>query len=186
VVKFTLNGKELEVEPGTTIYEAAKAEGVFIPTFCYHEELSPYGACRLCLVELDSRSGPWVTASCVYEVKEGLVVRTETEMVKNTRKVILELLLARCPDSPEAKEIAANYGVTSTRFTLDTKGNCTLCGLCVRACAEISQRHAISFAGRGNRRRVQTPYEELSDICVGCGACAYVCPTKVIEIREAE
>ena len=62
MVKFTLNGKELEVEPGTTIYEAAVAEGVHIPTFCYHEELSPYGACRLCLVELDSRSGPWVTA----------------------------------------------------------------------------------------------------------------------------
>jgi len=107
--------------------------------------------------------------------------------VRKTRTILFELMLARCPASEKIKTLAAEYGVTHTRITLKPgKENCILCGLCVRACAEVSRRHAISYSGRGGRRRIQTPFDELAESCVGCGACAHVCPTGVIRIEEAE
>jgi NADH dehydrogenase/NADH:ubiquinone oxidoreductase subunit G len=186
VVKFTINDKELEVEEGTSVLEAARAEGIKIPTLCYHEEMSPYGACRLCLVEVIKRGWPSLQPACLYKVFDGLIVNTDTDRVKKTRNVVFELLLARCPDSEEVRKLAAEYGVTETRIELKKTDNCILCGMCVRACAEISQRHAFSFVGRGSKRTIKTPFDEISSTCVGCGACAYVCPTKCIEIKEVE
>ena len=110
----------------------------------------------------------------------------EKHRLEKTRKVIFELLLARCPDAEKIKKLAKEYGVTETRIKLKKKENCILCGLCVRVCAEISQRNAQSFSGRGYKRQVQTPFDKISDKCIGCGACAYLCPVEALKIEEAD
>ncbi len=185
MINFIINDRELQVEEGKTILEVAMDEGIEIPTLCYHKELTPYGACRLCLVEIIGGGRPGLQASCLYKVTEDLIVKTDTERVKKARKIIFELLLARCPESEKIKKIAQEYGVTETRIRLKSKGDCIQCGLCVRVCAEIVGMCAISFANRGINRRVQTPFDEISDICIGCSACAYLCPTNAIKIEEA-
>lgn len=185
MINCTINDKKLQVEEGTTILEAARAEGIKIPTLCYHKDLTPYGACRLCLVEITGGGRPGLEASCVFNVTEGLEVKTDTELVKKTRKIMFELLMARCPDAEKIKELASEYGVGKTRITLKQKENCVLCGLCVRACAEVSERCATSFAGRGLHRKVQTPFDKIASKCIGCGACAYLCPVKGVKIEEA-
>jgi bidirectional [NiFe] hydrogenase diaphorase subunit len=186
MIKFTLDGNEYEVNEGTTILEVAREAGIKIPTLCHHEELSPYGACRLCLVEVTKRGWPSIQPACLYPAQEGLEVSTDSERVIKTRKIMLELYLARSPESETIRELAHEYGVRDTRFKLKETSDCILCGLCVRACAEISQRHAISFAHRGSKRAIQTPFGELADLCVGCKACAFVCPTHTIQIDEAD
>ena len=185
MINFMINDRELQVEEGKTILEAALDEGIKIPTLCYHKELTPYGACRLCLIEIISGGKPGLQASCIYKVSEGLVVKTDTERVIKTRKIVLELLLAQCPDSEKIKELAEEYGVAEPRIRRENSGNCIQCGLCVRVCAEIVGMSAISFANRGIRRKVQTPFDKISDFCIGCGACAYLCPTGTIKIEEA-
>jgi bidirectional [NiFe] hydrogenase diaphorase subunit len=186
MIKFTLNGSELEVKAGTPILEIAREAGIKIPTLCYHEEMSTYGACRLCLVEVIKRGWPSIQPACIYPAQEGIEVNTDTEEVRKTRKIMLELYLARSPENEQIIELAREYGVRESRFKLKDQGDCILCGLCVRACAEISKRHAISFAHRGGKRAIQTPFEELAETCVGCKACAFVCPTGTIEIDEAD
>jgi bidirectional [NiFe] hydrogenase diaphorase subunit len=182
---LTINDKKLQVEEGVTILEAAIEAGVKIPTLCYNKELKPYGACRICLVEIVGGGRPGLQASCVYKVTEGLAIKTDTERVNKTRKIIFELLLARCPDSEKLKQMAQEYGVTEPRIRRKVTDGCILCGLCVRVCAEITERNAISFSDRGSRRYVKTPFDKVSETCIGCGACAYVCPTGVIKIEEA-
>lgn len=186
MITFTLDDKELEVEEGKSVLGVAIEQGIDIPTLCYHKELSPYGACRLCLVEIASGPRPRLEASCLYKVTEGLVVKTDTGRVRRARNIMFELLLARCPDSEPIRELAARWGVTAARFRLKETENCMLCGLCVRVCAEVSERHAVSFAGRGAKKTVQTPFDKTSTTCIGCGACAYVCPTKTIAIEQEE
>lgn len=186
MIKFTLNGKEYEVNKGTTILEVAREAGITIPTLCHHEELSPYGACRLCLVEVVKRGWPSIQPACLYPAQEGIEVTTDTERVKKSRKILLELYLARSPGSYPIIELAREYGVKNTRFKLKEKSDCILCGLCVRACDEISKRNAISFAQRGSNRVIVTPFVELAETCVGCKACMAVCPTNTIIIDEAD
>ncbi len=184
MVNIEIDGRKLQVHHGTTVLEAARAEGIDIPTLCYHKDLSPYGACRLCMVETVQGPRSRIEASCLRVVSEGLVVRTDTEQVKSVRKMMLKLHLARCPDSEEIRTLAEKYGVTSTRIVLKEKDTCVLCGLCVRVCAEVTQQNALGFTGRGARRKVSTPFDKESPVCIGCGACAYVCPTKTIKVEE--
>lgn len=186
MIKFTLNGKEYEVHKGTTILEVAREAGINIPTLCHHDDLSPYGACRLCLVEVVKRGWPSIQPACLYPAQEGIEVTTDTERVKKTRKILLELYLARSPDSYKLIELAREYGVRQSRFKLQDTSDCILCGLCVRACDEISKRHAINFAHRGSKRAIETAFAEMSDVCVGCKACMAVCPTNCIIIDEAD
>ncbi len=186
MITFTINDKVLEVEEGTTILRAALDAGIRIPTLCYHKELTPGGTCRVCMVEIISGGRPGLQAACLFKVMNGLVVKTDTEQVRATRKIIIELLMAKSPGSKVLMDMAEEFGITDTRITLKNTEQCYLCGLCVRACSEISQRNAISFAYRGKKRTIQTAFDEVSKTCIGCGACAYLCPTGRIKIEEME
>jgi bidirectional [NiFe] hydrogenase diaphorase subunit len=186
MISFTINDRELQVPDGTTILEAALEAGIRIPTLCFHKELTPGGTCRVCMVEIVRGGRPGLTAACLYKVTPGLVVQTDTEQVKATRKIIIELLMAKSPGSKVLTDMAEEFGIKGTRITLKNTEQCYLCGLCVRACSEISQRKSIAFAYRGKRRTIQTAFGEVSKTCIGCGACAYLCPTGRIKIEEIQ
>ena len=186
MVKFTLNGKEVEAEKGKTILEVANSEHVSIPTLCHHKALEPYGACRLCTVEVTEGKRSKLVSACTFPVKENISVEINSPKVQRARKVILELLLARCPESEVIKNLAQSYGVERSRFKTFSKlgEKCILCGLCVRTCQDVMGIGAICFANRGVTRVVTKPFEETSELCTTCGACEKVCPTDAIHISE--
>ena len=176
MINFKLNGLDVAVEEGTTLLEAARFYGMGIPTLCHKEGLSSYGACRLCLVEIRSRGGrSQLVSSCTYPAREGLQVRTNSEQVVKTRKVIIELYLATCPSSKVIQDLASRYHVTRVRFRRKRE-HCLLCGLCVRYCSEQMQGKAIGFVDRGVQRRISTPFNRKFEECRLCGGCLYVCP----------
>jgi heterodisulfide reductase subunit A len=176
IVSLTIDGIPVKIEKGRTILQAANAVNIKIPTLCYHAALSPYGACRLCVVEIEKNGRKIIQASCVYPVERGIAVRTSTPQLEKIRKAMIELLMARVPASEKIKEMAEKLGVDKTRF-MPRNEDCILCGLCVRMCAERMGRNAIGFAGRGDKRRVSTPFDVESPRCLVCGACLSVCPT---------
>ncbi|UCC90584.1 MAG: FAD-dependent oxidoreductase, partial [Dehalococcoidia bacterium] len=183
MITLTIDGQETRVEEGTSLLEASQKIGIKIPTLCYHKALSPYGACRLCLVEITQDSRKMIQASCLYKAEEGMVVETHTERVIKNRKIMIELLLARCPDSEEIQKLADELGVKETRIKKKNK-DCTLCGLCVRMCQERMGIGVISFVNRGSKREVKPPFETPSEICQTCGACSFICPTGRIKLSE--
>ena len=184
-VHLSIDGKAIRALPSQTILEAVRSHpGIGnVPALCHHPAVKPYGACRLCTVEAEEGGKTKFVAACIYQVGEGLTVRTNTENVRKLRKGILELLLARCPNVPKIQELAKEYGVEKPRFAVGDH-DCILCGLCVRACKEIIGRSAIGLANRGIYREVAVPFYayELGGDCVGCGDCAYVCPTGAISL----
>lgn len=183
MVNLTIDGKPVEVEAGSTVLQAAEKLGIKIPTLCHHKSLMPYGACRLCLVEIEWPKGSEIQTSCTYPAQEGLVVKTATERVLKTRKIMAELLLARCPGVKRIQEVAAEIGVTETRFPKKNE-ECFLCGLCVRVCQERMQVGAINFVNRGTDRKVSPPYDKYSPICMACGACEVVCPAQCVDLSK--
>jgi coenzyme F420 hydrogenase subunit beta len=170
-----INGLHVSVEEGSTILEAAQFLGFPIPTLCHMEGLSPYGACRLCVVEIGEGERSKLVSSCTYPVEEGLKVRTASERVLRARKIIIELLLASCPQSKKIQDLASKYNVRRQRFKQEYE-DCILCGLCVRMCEEQMMAKAIGFRGRGEKRSIGTPFDIKSDVCRLCGGCIYVCP----------
>ena len=183
MITLTIDGQKVQVEQGTSLLEAAEGIGIKIPTLCYHKALSPYGACRLCLVEISQNGRKMIQTSCLYKAEEGMVVETQSERVIKDRKIMIELLLARCPDSEEIQKLAEELGVKETRIK-KKNNDCTLCGLCVRMCQEKMGIGAVSFINRGSKREVKPPFEIPSDICQTCGACAFICPTGRIKLSE--
>lgn len=184
VVRFTINGIEVEASPDENVLQVARRYGIYIPALCYHEAVTPYAACRLCIVEATQGGRTRVVTSCTYPAREGVEVRTDTERIRARRRMLMELLLAQAPASEKLWEFAASLGVTSTRFPIEDPDNkCILCGLCERVCREQVQVASISFAYRGRHRKLTTPFEEPPELCKGCTACAYVCPTGAVEVR---
>lgn len=184
MLKMTIDEREVQVPEGATVLEAAEELGIEIPTLCHFKDLTPYGACRVCTVEISTGNGYRLQSSCSYPAQEGLHVRTDTERVKEGLKLMVELLLARCPEVKVIKELAKRVGVKEARFRLKNE-DCILCGLCVVVCNEAVGAGAIGFSERGITRKVGTPFGVESDACIGCGACTYVCPTGAIQM-EAE
>ena len=184
MINLTIDDTAIEVEEGSTVLKAAEKAGIAIPTLCSHKALSPYGSCRLCLVDVSQDGNRWsVQASCTYPATEGLQVKTNTDRVLQTRKIMAELLLARCPDSEEVQDIAKSLGVGEPRIKPKNK-DCTLCGICVRMCAERMGPAVLTFTGRGQDREVGSPYGVPSDVCQACGACTFVCPTGRIQFSD--
>jgi len=182
MITFKLNGKEVQGEEGEYILQVAERYGVDIPTLCYHKALEPAGACRLCTVELfDGRKTRFVT-SCNYPIWEGMEVNTDTEAVHKGRKLIVELLISRCPNVPIIKELAEHYGLQEPRFKKEDD-DCILCGLCTRICERMGN-NAISLTGRGVDTKVDTPFHIQTEVCMACGACASVCPTGHIKLED--
>jgi len=173
-ISLTIDGKNVSAEEGMTIIQAAQRAGITIPSLCHDDRLKPYGACRLCMVEIAKGGRKKLVASCCYLVEEGLVVNTKTEKVENIRKMLIELSLAGCPVGSYVT-LAKEYDIKESRFKLKTPETpCDLCGLCVRYCAEIKKRNAVCFVGRGVDRTVAL-VPGASDECSSCRECFDVC-----------
>jgi bidirectional [NiFe] hydrogenase diaphorase subunit len=187
MVNLTINGRQISAEPGKTVLQAARSNNIYIPTLCENEATAAYGACRLCMVEIKTARGrERMVTSCLYNVEEGLTIQTNSDKIKKIRKTLLELLLARCPDSDVIQNMAKEYGVAETRFVKQNNTNkCILCANCSRTCEEVVGVGAISLAKRGVERELTTPFgEDFSEVCIGCGSCSYNCPTGAIVMEE--
>ncbi|MEG6615457.1 [FeFe] hydrogenase, group A [Peptococcaceae bacterium 1198_IL3148] len=205
--KVTIDGQIVEINGAKNILELARRAGIELPTFCYHSELSIYGACRLCMVEVEKMG---LVASCSTPPSDGMIIHTNTERVRRLRRMIIELLLANhdrecttCGKSTSCKlqKLAKQFGVTKVRFgnrdvklPIDESGNsivkdpnkCILCGDCVRMCKEIQGIGVWDFAHRGSKTEVTTAFgKNLSEVaCVNCGQCVAVCPTGALTIKS--
>jgi heterodisulfide reductase subunit A len=186
VIKFTIDGQEVEAKPKEILLDVARRYGINIPTLCYYKAIPGYGSCRLCVVEVIKANKTKLTASCTYPVEQGIDVKTNSPEVIESRKMLMELLMARCPESEEIKNLAKEIGVEKTRFKSneDKDNKCILCGLCVRVCQNVMGANVLCFANRGANRKVTEPFEEFSEICTTCGACERVCPTDAIHIHD--
>jgi NADH dehydrogenase/NADH:ubiquinone oxidoreductase subunit G len=179
-ILLRIDGKEVVAQQGMTLLEAAQNTGISIPTLCYHEKLLPYGGCRLCLVESEDQSGTRMVAACVFPVEENLIVRTRSDKIDRIRKTLLELLLAHAPDSPKLQELAREYGADRDRFGKEASF-CIHCGLCVRYCAEVKQKHVVGFIDRGIKKEICFIPELAARECNSCMECFPLCPTSYLQ-----
>ena len=183
---FNIEGRTYEGTCGESLLEAVRRYGYEVPSLCHHEAVQAYGACRLCLVEVVDKQGrKQITTSCNFPVQAGIDVLLNSETVLKHRRMIMELHLAMAPNSPELKALAASMGVTKSRFSQE-EGDCILCGLCERVCREVVGQSALVLQGRGTKKMVGTPNDEANNKCIACGACAFVCPVKCINIIDKD
>lgn len=187
MIRMTINGKPVTAEPGEMLLAVIKRAGIDIPSTCDHPAVEPYGACRLCSVEITRPEWDgWKkqVTSCLYPVEDNLIVYTHTPELIETRKTILDLFLARCPNAKLIQDMAAEYGLTRTSYQEIPDGDdCILCGLCTRVCDTMGF-HAISSVGRGHGKEIAPPLGEAPPDCVGCLACAQICPTDFIKYTD--
>jgi bidirectional [NiFe] hydrogenase diaphorase subunit len=187
MIRFRINGREAAFEEGTTVLEAARCVGIEIPTLCFNEAVSVYGACRLCVVEVTAGGRTRLTASCTYPIAEGLEVRTDTDEIRKARRLVVEMLLAKSPDAKPLHAVAEALGVTAPgRFALapEDQSDCILCGLCARVCREIVGAAAIDFAERGTKSAVVPFFRRHTEVCIGCATCVTVCPTNYLKVED--
>ena len=182
-ITLEIDGKKVTGDKRMTIFQVARANGIEIPTLCYNEQLKPYGACRMCTVEIVRRGRRRLVVSCAYPVEEGLEVVTENERIRKLRGMIIELLLPLAETGP-IRELAQKYEVKKSRFEAEP-ASCIVCGLCVRYCAEVKKAHAICFVGRGTKREIAPVPEIAPNICMTCKECYPLCPGgKITELME--
>ncbi len=179
-IHLEIDGKSVEAAEGMTVLEAASKAGITIPTLCHHEKLEPFGGCRICIVEVEANGWTKRVVSCVYPAEENLVVRTRTEKIDHIRKMILELLLAHAPDSPDLLEMAQEYGADKDRFEKESSF-CIHCGLCVRYCDEVKKLNAVGFVDRGIRKEISFIPEIAAKECWDCKECFPLCPTEALQ-----
>ncbi len=179
-IQFEIDGKKVKATAGMTVFEAAQSAGISIPTLCHHEKLEPFGACRVCIVEVEVNGWTKLVVSCVYPAEENIIVRTRSEKVDRIRKTIIELLMAHAPDSQELKELAKEYGAQKDRFEKDASF-CIHCGLCVRYCAEVAKKNALGFVDRGIRKEISFIPEIAAKECNDCKECFPLCPTSYLQ-----
>ena len=194
---ISIDDRRLEFQPPMTILEGARKLGIPIPTLCFNEHLTPYGGCRICLVEVSAAGRGRLLPACATPAEDGMSVITASERVTEARTFIIELLLSRAPDSPELQVIAKSLGVDPAgaldpvaeyllvRSPRREPTRCILCALCVRVCAQVPERHALSLSKRGIERKAISPFGKVAETCIGCGSCVYVCPTKTVKVEEA-
>lgn len=183
-VRITIDGRSIDAPKGMNLLEVARSKGIDIPSLCYHPGLEAFGACRLCVVEITKPGWDnWrkLVTSCLYPVEEDLIVYTRSPEVMENRRVVLDLQLARVPNSDVIRQMAAEYGIHDTSYTKRKDAdNCILCGICVRVCEAVGA-NAISTLSRGPDKYVEVPDPEA---CIGCLACAESCPTDAIGWHE--
>ncbi len=188
MIDIKIDGKKISVKEETTIMDAAKELNIDIPSLCHRPTVEAYGACRLCVVDVNDGRKIRMVTSCNYPIRKSIEVNTQSERVRKTRGMLLEMMLSRWPNVDVIKEYAKEYRITKPRFIhplVDYSSNaCILCGLCVNACSEIMWEDIIGFAGRGESRRVVMPFEKHYDACVGCSTCANICPTGAIKMID--
>jgi bidirectional [NiFe] hydrogenase diaphorase subunit len=179
-ILIRIDGREVKAGEGITILEAAQMAGLPIPTLCHHEKLEPYGACRICTVEAEMEGRTRLVAACLFPVEPNLMVRTRSEKIDKIRKVILELLMAHAPDSPELQNLAKEYGADRNRFEKEASF-CIHCGLCVRYCEEVKKKNAVGFIDRGTRREICFVPEIAARECWNCKECFPLRPTSALQ-----
>ncbi len=189
-ISFTINGKDASAAPGETVLTVARRLGIEIPALCHHPAVEAYGTCRLCVVEVVWGKRSKIVTSCIYTPWEGDCIQTDSERVRRARKMVIELLLARCPEVDILQRLAKEYDVEPGRLPVSTTGTwrdkCILCGLCVRVCAQGVRQNAIGYAGRGSERAVTPPFAGQAEDCIGCCACVFVCPTGALHVEDSD
>jgi predicted molibdopterin-dependent oxidoreductase YjgC len=199
MIEVTINGTATEVEPGTTILDAARGLGQWVPTLCFDERQDPFGACRVCLVAVDGLPAP--VPACTTPLRDGMVVDTEHPVARRVAGAVVELVLSELPEPPaahtELAAVARRLGVESTRWPGPAHAVkedvrhpylalrhelCISCGRCVRACDEVQGTFALTATGRGFDANLTAGLDEgfRESACVSCGACADTCPTGAI------
>jgi NADH dehydrogenase/NADH:ubiquinone oxidoreductase subunit G len=174
LVTITVDGETIETPEGGNVLEAALQAGICIPNLCYLPDGKPTGACRVCLVEVESHGRMKMTASCTLEAKEGLVVHAHSANVLRARRNIVELLLAEAPESPVLQKLAERVEVSEVRYPSHDR-DCILCGRCVSACAFIAKSGTKGIIGRGTQRHVGLPFYK-QEYCQRCRECDERCP----------
>jgi bidirectional [NiFe] hydrogenase diaphorase subunit len=182
-VRIKIDNIEVEITPGETILEAARQAGLTIPTLCYNKAFGGKGHCRMCMVEVTFRGSSRLVASCTYPIYSEIEVRTSTPAIEKIRRTIIMLLTKHATGSELMNDLYKQYQCTDNSLTNHFEERCILCRLCVNACEQMGS-HAISAILRGTEKRIATPYDEPADTCIGCGACAEVCPTGAIELTQ--
>ncbi len=185
---LAIDGRRVTVPDDAYILDAAREAGIQIPTLCQFDGLEPWGGCRMCVVDIwqegwDENWFKMVTA-CNHPVADGMRVSTRSERVLETRRVGLDLLLARCPDTPLIQRLASEHGIVETSYVPNPEPtDCILCGLCTRVCDHIGVS-AISSVNRGWGREIAPPFHQPPPDCIGCLACAEICPTDCIPYSD--
>jgi NADH dehydrogenase/NADH:ubiquinone oxidoreductase subunit G len=183
-VTILIDNKPCDCEAGEYIIDVAARNGIVIPTLCHHDGLPGQGCCRVCLVEVETDSRRDTVTACLYPVKQGNSIHTNSNDLTRRRGMVLSLLRSMAPESDKIAQLCKEYNAPEhSRFVRKNGEKCILCGLCVKACESLGTG-AIATVNRGATKAVTTPYNEPSFVCVGCASCSVVCPTGAITVSE--